>query len=116
MLSSQRLWPASWSRLLASMSSSFRRERGRIVVEEVTDAVDGHVGGGIVADVGLASVVALARKDGRQARAPVTLHRREDADLVVDQHVVRRGEAVLDVVELLFLVDVDQHPAVDRVE
>src|SRR5581483_2608133 len=48
--------------------------------------------------------------------SPRLLHRRQHADLVVDEHVVLGGIASLDVVELQLLVDVDQHAAFDRVE
>ena len=53
-------------------------------------------------------VVALPRKYRGDARRPDLLHRGQDAQLVVDQHVVVGRVALLDVVQLLFLVDVDR--------
>ena len=59
--------------------------------------------------------MALAREDGRQTLAPDFLKGGENADLVVDEDIVPGRVAQLDVLELLLLVDVDQHAAVDSV-
>ena len=59
-------------------------------------------------------VVALPREDRRHAVAPDLLHRGEDPHLVVDEHVALRRIAPLDVLELLLLVDVDEHVAAGR--
>src|SRR5437016_14197406 len=67
-------------------------------------------------DVGRMRVVALAREDGRQPIAPPLLDGGQYPNLVVHEHVVRRRMAALDVVELLLLVDVDEHAALDRLE
>ena len=61
-----------------------------------------------------ASVVALLRKDGRDAVAPGGLDRGQDTRLVVDQRVMGGGIAARDVLKLFLLVDVDQHMAVER--
>jgi hypothetical protein len=61
------------------------------------------------------SVLALARQDGGHALLPLLLDRRQDARLVVDEHVVPGGIALHHVGQRLFLVDVDQHLAVHRV-
>src|SRR5437016_13977585 len=67
-------------------------------------------------DVGRMRVVALAREDGRQPIAPPLLDGGQDPNLVVHEHVVRRRMAARDAVELLLLVAVDEHAAVDRLE
>ena len=56
----------------------------------------------------------LLGKHGDHPVAPDFLHRRQDAKLVVDQHVALRRIEALDVVELLLLVDVDEDLAVER--
>src|SRR5207253_322771 len=83
---------------------------------QIADPLDRDVRRRVGGPLGGVRVVSLAREDGRQAVAPALLHRGQDAELVVDEHVVVRGEARLDVVELPLLVDVDQDAAVDRVE
>ena len=54
----------------------------------------------IARDLRVVRVVALARKDGRDALAPGLLEGGQEPYLVVDEHVVRRRVAPLDVVEL----------------
>jgi hypothetical protein len=119
MLSSQRLWPASCNCCVAFMGfPSARRvqQRGHVVGREVADPIDGHVRRRMACDVGRRGVVPLAREDRRQPLAPVLLDGGQDPDLVVHEHVVGRRMAALDVVELLLLVDVDEHAALDRLE
>jgi len=55
-----------------------------------------------------------ADKDGRDARSPGLLDRRQNAELVVHQHVVLRGEPLRHVVQLSLLVDVDNDSPLDR--
>ncbi len=57
--------------------------------------------------------MSLSRKDGRDSRSPDPLDGRKDAKFVVDHHVVPGGIAVGDVAEFFFLVNVDEHAAVD---
>ena len=64
---------------------------------------------------GIASIAALLREHGRDAVSPEALDRRQDAQLVVDDNVVFSRKAPLDVIEGLFLVDIDQHTSIDRV-
>ena len=59
-------------------------------------------------------IVTLAREHRHQAIAPCVLHRREDAQLVVDHDVTACRIALCDGIEHLLLVDVDQHVPVDR--
>ena len=65
--------------------------------------------------LGIMRVHPLLGEQGRHAAAPDVFDRGENPRLVVDQHVMVCRVAAFDVVELLFLVDVDQHVAVDRV-
>ena len=53
--------------------------------------------------------LALARQNGGYAVAPGGLHRREDARLVVDQDVMIGRIPPLDVIQGLFLMDIDQY-------
>lgn len=55
----------------------------------------------------------LSRKNGRQARSPDFFHRVQDAKLVVYQNVMPSRVAILDVVQLPLLMDVDQDTAFD---
>src|SRR5436309_4162253 len=59
--------------------------------------------------------VAFAALPSGYSLAPHLLPRVQDAQLVVDEHVAVGGVARLYVVELVLLVDVDQHLAVYRV-
>src|SRR5262249_25572270 len=59
-------------------------------------------------------VLALARQDCRDPVAPDLFDRRQNARFVVDQDIMTRRVAALDILELLFFVDVDQHIALDR--
>jgi len=59
------------------------------------------------------SVMALLGKDGRDPIAPRRLDRGEDGGLIVDEHVTSGGMPALDVREFSFLVDLDQHFAVE---
>ena len=57
----------------------------------------------------------LARKHRGDACAPRLLDRAQDAQFVIDDHVVRRRIAPLDGIEHPFLVQVDEHAPADRV-
>ena len=101
------------------MTISFARpeQGGQIVLHQVADAVDGDVRGRILRQgFGVVGVMSLTRKDGREATAPGFLHGCQDAQLVVDQHIVLGRVAFFDVLQLLLLVNVDQHPALDGLE
>jgi len=63
---------------------------------------------------GIERIVALLGKYGRHAFAPDFLHRGQDAQFVVDQDVVIGRITLLDIIQLLFLVNVNQHIAIDR--
>src|SRR5438874_749937 len=111
MWSSQMLWPASWSRSVAFMFTSWK-----VMPQQVADPFDRDVRRRIGRNVRGVRVATLAHEDGRQPLAPRALHRGQDAELVVDQHVALRRIASLDVVQLLLLVDVDEHATADGVE
>jgi hypothetical protein len=53
--------------------------------------------------------MALPREDGGHAMAPGMLNGGQDAKLVVDKDVVIRRVAFFDVVQLQFLVNVNEH-------
>ena len=133
MLSSQRLWPSSWSLCVAFMTVSLQQKSsveavvppawpaatsaGRSKRSRSPMRVDRDVRGRVSGQrLGVVRVVSLAREDGGHAGAPDLLDRGQDAQLVVDQHVVTGRVALLDVVQLLLLVDVDEHAAFDRLE
>jgi hypothetical protein len=59
-------------------------------------------------------IVALARKHRRHALAPLRLHHIENAQLVVDQYIMRRRIEPFDVGKLVLLVNVDRHPVMER--
>ena len=52
--------------------------------------------------------LALHGEHGGDAVGPLSLHGAEDPDLVVDEDVARSRVASLDILELVFLVDVDE--------
>src|SRR5438128_1628187 len=77
--------------------------------QKVADAFDRQVGRTI--GLRIASVLTLARKDRRDALAPRFLDCGQDSRFVVYQYIVLRRIAARDVIQLFFLVDVDQHVA-----
>lgn len=98
-----------------------RRVRGEFLesvdVEQIADAVDGDVGGGIFGDVvRIESVMPLARENCRYAFAPTLFDRGQDANLVVDEDIPLGGIAAFDVGKLVFLVNVNEDVAADRLE
>jgi hypothetical protein len=101
------------ARRTLSRGASFM-ECGEVELEQIADAIDGDIGGREAGDeFGVESVMALSWKDGGDLAAPDALHRGEDTDLIVDEHVVIGREALLHVGEFLFLVDIDQRLAFD---
>jgi hypothetical protein len=97
--------------------ASLHRWRPEVPPEQVGDVLDRDVRGRAAGQRrGVVGVVPLAREDRGHAGAPGLLHRGQDAQLVVDQHVVARRVALLDVVQLPLLVDVDEHAALDGVQ
>src|SRR6185437_11275790 len=72
-------------------------------------------GGGVLRhDRRVQRVVALTGEYRRHPLTPRLLHRIQDTQLVVDQHVVLGWEEALDVVQFLLFVDIDQHAVLER--
>ena len=63
----------------------------------------------------IASIGSLPHEHGRDAVAPEALNRHQDTQLVVDNSVVFGWKTPLDVIEGLFLMDIDKYAPVDRV-
>jgi len=83
--------------------------------EHIGDAAHRKIGGREFRDeFTVESIVALANEDGNDAVAPFSFDRGEDADFVIEEHVTSRREAVLDISQLAFLVNVHQSVAMDR--
>ena len=88
----------------------------QLEAEKIADAFDRDIGRRQGADhFRIASVAALPREHGRDAVPPEALDRRQDAQLVVDENVVFGWKTPLDVIEGLFLVNIDQHTSIDRI-
>src|SRR6266849_10937373 len=86
-----------------------REERRQVVLEQVADTLDADVGRWVGGErLRVTRVVPLPRQHGGDATRPHLLHCRQDPQLVVDQHVMVGRVALLDVVELAFLVYIDQ--------
>ena len=97
------------------LPSSAAEECRQITIHQLANPLDRQIGRWIVADIlRIERVVSLARKDRRQAISPDLLHRGQNAQLVVDHHIVVRRVTFLDVMEHVFLVNIDQHSALDR--
>src|SRR4051794_5971941 len=58
--------------------------------------------------------MALSEKDGRRSPIPAVLDGVEDAELVVHDHVMLGWVASFDILELAFLVDINEDVTVDR--
>lgn len=87
-------------------------QRANVGIEQRPDAFDAEIGRRIGGNNGrIQCVVPLTREDGRQAMLHDPLHGRENAQFVVDHHVMPRRIVALHGVEHLLLVDVDQHAA-----
>src|SRR5258708_28724275 len=80
----------------------------QIVLQQIADAVDADVRGRISGEyLWVQRVMSLARKDRRQAAAPMLFHRCQNAQLVIDQHVMLSGIMLLDIVQFLFLMNIN---------
>src|SRR5262249_5563900 len=118
MLSSQMLWPSSWSFCVAFMASPLhsleswgcRKQVTQIAVEQVSDPVHRHVGCKARDEsVRVMRILSLSGKDRGDAGAPSLLDRGKDTRLVIHQDIVQRRIAGLDIIERKFLMDVDEH-------
>src|SRR6516162_7836589 len=91
------------------------QEGCQVDVEQIADSGKLDVGGQILdQSLWIECIVALLGKNRGYPLAPVLLHRVEDAQLVVDEHVVIGGIEALDVLQLAFLMNVDEHAIIDR--
>src|SRR5580704_15014652 len=128
MLSSQMLWPKSWSFWVAFIASPSlqlgcsrdrlsAREYGRqITGQKIADALDREVGRRIRGGVRRKGKLPLPGEHSGHAVTPRGLDRSQNPRLVVYEDIMGGGIAALDVVEFRLLVDIDQHMAVDRRE
>src|SRR5271166_1068821 len=99
----------------AKPKESLRRENVAVERDDVADAADRDVSRRIgFKHPCVGRVMSLPRKDGRHLVAPDGLHRGQNAQLVVDQHVATGGIEPLDRVKLLLLVNEDENLAVER--
>ena len=57
----------------------------------------------------------LPREHGRYALSPETLDCRQDAQLVIDDHVMVGRIAPLDIIQGFFLMDIDQHMSIHSI-
>ena len=55
----------------------------------------------------------LTREHGGDTIPPDLLDGIQDPQFVVNQHILFRRKPALDIIQLLLLVDVDQHPVID---
>ena len=60
--------------------------------------------------------MALPHKDRSDARTPDFFDGGQDAQFVIDQHIMFGGIALFDIWQFIFLVHVNQHFAFDRFE
>src|ERR1041385_1770729 len=98
----------------ASLGSRVRDGAGEkvleLTVEQIANAIDRDICRRIGSDdLRIKRVMALPGKDGSHLRAPDFLYFSQDADLVVNQHVMTGREAAFDILQLLFFMDIDQH-------
>src|SRR5215471_1866278 len=85
----------------------------QVILQQLADAVDGNVGGRIFSQgFGIVGIVALAGEDRGYLCSPDLFDGAEDAQLVIDEHIVRGGEASFHVVQLLLLMDINQNVAI----
>jgi len=84
-------------------------QRLQVGLEQIGDAAHGHIRSGMRRGDGrVVGELALHWQHSGDAVGPLSLHGAEDPDLVVDEDVARGRVASLDVLELVFLVDVDE--------
>src|SRR5215471_17904923 len=89
-------------------------QRSQTVIQQVADPINTDIRWRVLCqNFGIVSVMALAGKDGGHLGAPDSFHRGQDAKFVIDEHVVRGREALFHILEFLFLMNVDQHVAVN---
>src|SRR5215813_11687473 len=88
----------------------------KINAHKIADAFDGAIGSGKPANrLFIQRVMALPCEDGGHAPAPSLFDRGQNAKLVVNEDVMICRVALLDVVQLQFLVDVNEHAALECV-
>src|SRR5215469_2930931 len=85
-------------------------------VEQISDPLQRDIRSGISCKLlRIAGIVTLPRENRGQGRAPRTLHRREYAQLVVHHDVTRGRMAPHYRFEHPLLVQIDEHPPLDRI-
>src|SRR6267143_1078761 len=85
-----------------------------LISAQIADAFDCHVGSGAIrGGVGGMSKLPLSRQHRGHPVAPDFLYLSQNSRLIVHQNVAARGVALLDIVQLRLLVDVDQHVSLD---
>src|SRR5579872_1914131 len=91
------------------------QKRLQIAVKQVSDPAKLDVGGRILGQgLRVEGIVTLFRENGRDFVAPDFLDRVEDTQFIVDQYVVIGGVEAFDIVQLAFLVNVNEDAAVHR--
>ena len=89
-------------------------QSGDVDCQQIADPFDCQIGGRIGRNSRrVIRECALAWKNRRDTVAPRRLEGAEDAQFVVDQHIMPCGISALDVVQCVLLVDIDQNPVVD---
>jgi len=90
----------------------FPNEGRKVITEKIADPLNGKIRRRERGDDrGIIGVLTLARQYGRHAVAPDRLYRGQNTRFVVDEHVMAGRIALFDVLQFLFLMDVDQHIA-----
>src|SRR5262245_5087124 len=121
MLSSQRLWPRLWSNWVAFIISPpqrfglivAREQCGQFIVNQIADPLHRQIRGRISGDgLRVVSVLTLTRKYGRYTVTPDFLDGVQDARLVVHENIMLGRVTLLDVIQRLFLVNINEHVTV----
>ena len=89
-------------------------EIGRLVSDEIADTGELKVSVRILRqNLRVRRVVALLSEDGGEAVCPDLLHAVQYAELIIDHHIAAGRVQPLYSLQLLLLVDVDQHVAIE---
>src|SRR5437660_126855 len=84
------------------------------MLQQLADSLDTYIGGRILRQrLGIAGVMSLPHENGGDARPPDLLDRAQNAQFVVHDHIMLGRKPLLDVIELLFLMDINEGIAVE---
>src|SRR5205807_10385546 len=89
-------------------------QRSKIMFEQISNPLHAYICRGIFRDdFRVERVMALTHEHGRHSRSPDFFDRSQNAQLVVNEHVMFGRATALDIIEFLLFVHINQHAPLD---